>query len=312
MFIVIAAGGAAVAHACIAVGVTAAIDPLYAHRMYDVRKWPGRSEDAFKLAGTYLRERIERSSPPITLFAGSSVTHGYPWTQRQTFASVYGRAKGTQAVNAGILGLDVSGINDWVICAARANRIHVETVIVEVPVVNTVAQLVNYHRAGTPAPPMSDCAGIELSPRHGMWAWSRPFGIGWLVFLWEEDAYPKPDMIVTLKPVPAGYFTPADDFAAVSGVYENQIATLLERAGTIANRVYAFPSPVFLAGLEELHHDAVRAQMASALSACRRVEGAGCLDTLFLGDRPDFFINLTHLNQAGHRVLAEWLATQVP
>ena len=308
-----AAAAAALAHALIALGVTAAIDPLYADRMYDVRKWPGPATDGFKLAGTYLRERIDRSSPPITLFAGSSVTHGYPWTQHQTFASLYRRTRGTVTVNAGILGLDVSGVNDWVVCTARANAIHVATLVIELPVVNTIAQLVNYHAAGRPLPPMSDCEGAATSPGYGRWAWSRPLGIGWLVFLWEEDAYPKPDIVIRIEPVPAGYFTPTGDFNAVRGAYERQIVTLLTHAGLIADRVYAFASPVFAAGLDQIGEDAhaVRAQAAATLAACRRVEGVRCLDSAFLSERRDYFMNFTHLNQAGHRVMAEWLASQV-
>lgn len=313
MFVIGAAVAAALTHALIAVTVTAAIDPLYAGRMYDVRKWPGPQADGFKLAGTYLRERFERSSPPVTLFAGSSVTHGYPWTQRQTFASLYSRARGRSAVNAGILGLDVSGVNDWIICAAVANALHAATLVVEVPVVNTVSQLASYHRAGRPVPPMSDCAGTEQSQRYDTWAWSRPLGIGWLVFLWEEDAYPKPDITMTVEPVPPGYFTPTREFTAVSGQYQAQIALLLKNAGTIADRVYAFPSPLYAGGLEHIGQDAgaVRAQVAAVLSACRRVEGVGCLDTSFLNERRDYFMNFTHLNQAGHRVMAEWLTSQV-
>jgi hypothetical protein len=313
MFVFAAAGAATLAHALIAVSVTAAIDPLYADRMYDVRKWPGPATDGFKLAGTYLRERIDRSSPPITLFAGSSVTHGYPWTQRQTFASLYSRARGTVTVNAGILGLDVSGVNDWIICAARANAIHVATLIIELPVVNTISQLVNYDVAGTPVPPMSDCADTDPPREYAVWAWSRPLGIGWLVFLWDEHAYPKPDIVIRIEPVPAGYFTRTPAFNAVAGVYERQIATLLTHASTIADRVYAFPSPVFAAGLEEIGEDAgaMRAQVAATVSACGRIEGVHCLDTSFLGERRDYFMNFTHLNQAGHRKMAEWLASQV-
>jgi hypothetical protein len=216
-------------------------------------------------------------------------------------------------VNAGILGLDVSGVNDWIICAARANAIHVATLVVEVPVVNTVSQLANYQRAGRPVPPLSDCAETRLSRPYDSWAWSQPLGIGWLVFLWENDAYPKPDIVIRIEPVPAGYFTRRPEFDAAIAEYDAQIATLLSNAGTIADRVYAFPSPVFAAGLDQIGEDAaaVRAQAAATLSACRRVAGVRCLDTSFLGERQDYFMNFTHLNQAGHRLMAEWLTAQI-
>lgn len=306
-------GMAALTHAVIAIAAASAVDRLYRHRMYDVRKWPGPPVEDLRLAGTYLRERLVRSQPPITLFAGSSVTHGYPWTQSQTFARRYGDARGESVINAGILGLDISGVNDWILCAAKGNGIHVATLIVELPVVNSVSQLANYHRAGRAAPPLSDCADAAASPGYSAWAWSRPLGIGWLAFLWEEDAYLKRDTVIRIEPVPAGYFTPSRDFHDVAAVYEGQIGSLLANAVTVADRVYAFPSPVFTAGLEQIGEDAVsvRAQGARAVSACRKLSQVRCLDPAFLGERQDYFFNFTHLNQAGHRALAEWLAAQV-
>lgn len=313
-FLLGAAAAAVLTHCLIAVAVTAAIDPLYAHRMYDVRKWPGPAADGLRLAGTYLRERVARMSPRLTLFAGSSVTHGYPWTQRQTFAHLYGRARAIGTVNAGILGLDVSGVNDWVICAAKGNRVRVSTLIIEMPVVNSVSQLATYRRVGSTVPPLSDCADAAVSPPYSAWALSRPLGIGWLVFLWQEDAYPKPDIVITVEPVPAGYFTPTLEFRAIADRYEEQIRSLLVNASTIADRVYAFPSPVYVGGLDQIGEDAasVREQVARALAACRNTGHARCLDSSFLGERQDYFMNFTHLNQAGHRAMAAWLGAQVP
>lgn len=308
-----AAVAAALTHSVFAISVTLAIDRLYEHRMFDVRKWPGPQSEGFLLAGTYLRERIARTWPPLTLFVGSSVTHGYPWAQRQTFSHLYGQLRATATVNAGILGLDVSGVNDWIICAAKGNGIRVSRLIVEIPVVNSVSQLASYHRAGTPVAPLRDCGDAVPAPGYDVWAWSRPLGVGWLTFLWEEDAYPRPDSVIRIEPVPAGYFTHSRDFHAVADSYERQIRSLLANASTIADRVYAFPSPVFTAGLGQIGEDAasVRAQLARAVSTCRKAGRIRCLDTSFLGERHDYFVNFTHLNQAGHRAMAEWLITQV-
>src|SRR5688572_16024680 len=156
-FVVGTLAAAALTHGAFAITVAAAADRLYAGRMFDVRRWPGTSAEGFRLAGTYLRERFERTPPPVTLFAGSSVTHGYPWTHSQTFAQRYAEMRGTPVINAGILALDASGINDWIICGAMRNGIRPRTLIIEVPVVNTVSQLVNYRRAGTPVPALSNC-----------------------------------------------------------------------------------------------------------------------------------------------------------
>jgi len=300
---------AATTHAVIAVSVANAIDPLYSHRIFDVHKWPGDSGQRLRLSGTYLRERISRLTPPVTVFAGSSVTHGYPWTQRQTFAYQFGALRGAPTVNAGILALDWSGVNDWIVCSAIRNAIHVETLVLEVPVVNTVSHLVSLDRAGHPMPTLSDCGDSAPDPSYAALAASRPLGLGWAVFLWEEEAYSKVDSVMRIAPVPAGYFTSERDFAPVAKTFETQITEVVRRAAGVATRVYVFPSPVFAAGLAQIGEDAnaVRQQMRSVVTACRGVAAAGCVDTSALGERQDYFINFTHLNQAGHRALAAML-----
>lgn len=303
---------AALTHAVSAIAVTWAIDRVYTDRMFDVRQWPGPPSEGFRLAGSYLRERLARSRPPVTLFAGSSVTHGYPWSQSQTFAHLYSAAAGTTTINASILALDVSGVNDWILCAARRNGLRVAVLIVEVPVVNTVSQLASYHRASSPAPPLSDCRNQRADPGYARLAWSHPLGVGWFVFLWEREAFVKPDTVMTPAPVPAGYFTSAADFAAVAGDYDAQIVAMVANARTVADRVFVFASPVFTGGLASIGEDdeAVAGQLTRTVDACRRAGGAVCLDASFLGARQDYFMNFTHLNQAGHRVMAEWLAGQ--
>lgn len=47
-------------------------------------------------------------------------------------------------------------------------------------------------------------------------------------------------------------------------------------------------------------------------SACRTVAGVHCLDTEPFYNRRDVYFNLTHFNQRGHQVPAEWLAEQIP
>ena len=119
----------------------------------------GAADRGREVAGGNLLRRAADRGQPITLFAGSSVTHGYPWSQSQTFSRRYSEARGVDAVNASILALDVSGINDWIICAASRNQVRVATLVIEVPVVNTLSQLAAHHRASTAAPPLDSCAG---------------------------------------------------------------------------------------------------------------------------------------------------------
>ena len=87
---------------------------------------------------------------------------------------------------------------------------------------------------------------------------------------------------------------------------------MLANARTIAERVYVFASPVFTAGLPEVGEDPanLRAQLARTVTACERPAASGVYAS-FLGEQRGNFSNFTHLSQAGHRALGDWLATQI-
>jgi len=77
--------------------------------------------------------------------------------------------------------------------------------------------------------------------------------------------------------------------------------------------VYAFPSPVYLPGVGEARFEAesVHAQQQAALAACRNVPGVHCLDPESFYTRRELYWNLTHFNQQGQRMFAEWLAQRI-
>jgi hypothetical protein len=113
--------------------------------------------------------------------------------------------------------------------------------------------------------------------------------------------------------VPEGYFTTADDFAAVKGVFASQVRETLSKARTVANTVYAFPSPVYVAGLREIGEDAaaVDDQIRAALTACASVSGVHCVDPATVLTTPAYYYNFTHLNVAGHRAMADLLDARI-
>ena len=110
-----------------------------------------------------------------------------------------------------------------------------------------------------------------------------------------------------------GYYVTASQFASIESAYRTQIVDAVRSAQRVADRVYVFPSPVFLPGVVEVGEDAaaVRAQLEMALAICRTVEGVSCLDSQPFYDRKDVYYNMTHLNQRGHEAIAEWLAEHV-
>lgn len=142
---------------------------------------------------------------------------------------------------------------------------------------------------------------------------SHAQGLGWVPFLWDNEAYPKEDETVKINAVPAGYFVGKAEFEAVQVEFESQIAELLRNAKSVAPVVIAYPSPVFVAGLKEVGADyqALEYQLNFAHAACVKVGGVHCLDPAQRFATRDMYYNLTHFNQRGHRAMGEWLAREV-
>ena len=304
---------AGLTHLAAAVLVASSLSWLYPERIYDVRQWPVDAGSGLGLVGSFLRASVT-ADRPVLVFAGSSVTYGYLWPERVTFAHLVAAAHPEMRIlNSSIIGADVSGVNDWVICAAKRNRLHLETVVVELPVVNTLTYLVNMHEAKHPIAPLSRCDDGPSDPGYLRYTLSAFRGIGWINLWWSGYTIDKGERVFETAAVPERYFASAAEFEAVRGVFKSQIIATLENAQSIATEVYAFPSPVFVTGVTEANRDgaAVRAQLQVALDACRSVAGARCIDPAALYEQRGHFANLTHLNKAGHIAMAELIKSAI-
>jgi hypothetical protein len=313
-FVAGTAAYAAVAHLVIGLVVLTSLRVLYPHRVFDVRQWSDDVVASFRLIGTYLKSNARGGDRPVLLFAGSSVTFGYPWHERFVFSRLVANQRPDyRMLNGSIIAADVSGINDWIVCAAKRNRIRFDAIVVEVPVVNTLAYLANLHRAGVAAPNLTTCEAEDRDPDYLQFVLLQSRGLGWIDFLWNSEGDAVDEQHMRLDPVPNGYFASAADFAAVADAFASQIVQTVNNARTIAGKVYVFPSPVFVKGLTQVGEDAenVGAQLRAALVACQSVRSVQCIDPSPVYADQAYFYNFTHLNQAGHRALAEVLAAGI-
>ena len=314
-FISVAALFAIVSHLLVALAAVGVLHRLYPHRIFDVRSFSDNPVEGFRLIGTYLNENARHQVAPVVVVAGSSVSYGYLWPERVTFARLFADARpSAKVLNVSIVAADVSAVNDWIVCAARRNQIRVDSLIVELPVVNTLSYLVTTHRSGHAPSPLSTCEEFPRDPGYFRFAVTKIRGSGWIRLFWSGQTYKRGERQIRIESVPKGYFASAEDFESVRGGFAAQISATLTRAQSVADRVYAFPSPVFVPGLAEVGEDAaaIRQQLDAALAACRSVPGVGCIDSSGLYDGRSFYSNLTHLNQAGHRAMAALLDRQIP
>lgn len=306
--------GAAVMHLAWSSAMAMLLASSYQHRMVDVRRWPEEVEvrRTTEMVSMYLSHTAVPSASPTTVFFGSSVAYGFPWNEEVTFPAGYARLRPTEHVfNASVIGADLAFTDNAILCGATNAGLRADIAIVELQVVlsvNAIARAAFWRFA--PPPPCDETIG-----RVGHWPFAlrHPLGAGWLPYIWNNTASSQPDRGLNVAPVYAGYFVGREDFSKLEGTFRDQITTVLTRAKTIGTQVYAFPSPVFVPGVREAKYEAeaVQHQQALALAACQGVPGVHCLDPEAFYTQRDLYWNLTHFNQHGHRVFAEWLAERV-
>jgi hypothetical protein len=312
-FVVTAAVVAVLLHGVVAVAASTAMRVMYPHRIYNVRAWSDEGTLRYRLVGSFLREHVSPDSP-VVAFVGSSVTYGYPWAEPLVFSRLFANARpDATVVNASIVAADITGINDWVICAARRNNVRLRAVVLEIPVVNTTAHFIRLREEGRRGGHLAACEAGETDPGYLRLAVTEPRGLGWFTFLSRTDAAERIESPIRLVPVPDDYFASAEKFASIREEYALGIKRLLNNALQVADTVYAFPSPVFIAGLAEIGRDPlmIAEQLAVTDAACAEVPGVRCLDTARLWADRSLYINLTHLNQAGHRATADLMLASV-
>jgi hypothetical protein len=301
-------------HVVVAVTASIAMRAMYPHRIFNVRAWSNEGTERYHLVGSFLSETASDESRPVIAFAGSSVSYGYPWDERFIFSRLFAeRRPASKVINASIVATDISGVNDWIVCAARRNRIRIDALVIEIPVVNTTSHLVQSLRGPHKSASLEACAVGPPDPGYFTLAATRPRGIGWFPFLWDNEARETIESTVHIIPVPKDYFASAAGFDEILADYAGRITTTLTNAQQVAGVVYAFPSPIYVGGLEEIGEDApaIRHQLQSTVDACRAVPGARCVDTAAMWMNRSYYYNLTHLNQAGHRAMADLFAAAI-
>lgn len=317
MFVATLLVGAAAIHVAWSSAMAWLLSSRYSHRIVDVRRWPEEVDvrRTAEMVSMYLTNTAVPSPPPTTVFFGSSVAFGYPWAEDVGFSARYAALRPAEHVfNASVIGADLAFIEDAILCGATNAGLRVDTAIVELQVVLSVNSLARtaFWKFAPPEP----CDETIGQVGHWSFVTRHPLGAGWLPFIWDDKASPKPDRGLEVAEVYAGYFITREDYdrLELESKLHAQVAAALNRAKTVARRVYAFPSPVYLPGVREARYEAesVHAQQKAALAACRSVPGVQCLDPEEFYTRRELYWNLTHFNQRGHQVFAEWLAERVP
>lgn len=285
----------------------------YPHRIFDVRRWPVElSRPAVaQLVAAFVDGRLARASGPTTVFVGSSFTFGYPWQESAIMSKRYAEThSGETVINVSVIGAGFEVLNRGILCGIAAAAPRIDLAIVEIPVVNAVSRIAE----GEGSDWIDSCPPLQRRANYLKFALARPVGIGWVPFIWDTYAYDKTDESVALAPVRKGYFADSARYSAIRDRYRDAVSATVLRARSLAANVAIVPSPVFLTGAAELHEDvaAIRAQLDDTIAVCRSFRDVTCVDVSQFYDRREVYYNMTHLNQRGHQVMAEWLNASIP
>jgi hypothetical protein len=302
----------AVAHVVWSAAVVGGLRSVFVHRVPNLATMTENGPEREVIGSAFVVEThisAQRERKPLMMFLGSSLTWGYPWQQDVIYTRIVAdRLIGWKVVNMSMLAIGTRGITDFMTCALGPAR-RPETLIVELPLVNSVSST----KLDVRHAPRSCARPGPAATGYWPLVLARPRGLGWLAALWDDEAYDKPEEQLRVARVPPGYFVDRQAFAPLERRFVNELRRFLTEIATKGDKVYVYVSPIYTPAIEEAGGDrrSVEAQIDLVNQVCQEVKAVVCLDTRPFGTRKELFYNLTHLNQWGHRVLADWFVEQV-
>ncbi len=137
---------------------------------------------------------------------------------------------------------------------------------------------------------------------------ARAWGVAWLRFLWDDEAYFKPDEELKVPRVPKNYFSTKTEFEVFEKKYIEGLNIYFDYVSRLGGNVFVYVSPIHTPVIEEAGGDqaGVEYQINLSYETCKRHGKVICLDASPFNKRRELFYNLTHLNQRGHRAMAQW------
>lgn len=292
--------------------IVAFLNHYYNHRLINVRKVENigmqREDMSSAFVSTVLAD-AKNERKPLALFIGSSVTYGYPWQERVIFSRlVADRLKDWKVANLSVIGEDMGRLTDFTTCSLTGTR-KPTVLVVEIPLVNSIDGV----KPGQ-VRKARQCADYSNG---GIGYWqlvaSRPYGSGWISLLWDEESYKKPDQDINIAPLPPTYFATSERFETLRPQYETELTEYLHTVSAMGGKVLVYVSPIYTPGIGVAGGDqsAVERQIQFTYDICKKNGKVICLDSSPFDTHREWFYNLTHLNQRGHRAMGEWFERQI-
>ncbi|HAU1606021.1 TPA: hypothetical protein JBJ19_14460 [Legionella pneumophila] len=281
---------------------------FYNKNLINVRNYEAKEQNF--LTQAYLKQKLKSPTKPIMLIIGSSFSYGYDLLAKETYTHFMTKYFPNYTIlNASRIGESGQDILTH-INYLKAHKIHLDTLIVEINLFNFTSTS-SYYTAQDTNKPWFDFINTSYSRFYLL----HPHGINLLTNLELNRIY-APDKKIehqySFLPFPDSFSEKYTNFKRKLPNYTAFLNSLFSSALSIADHVYFFVSPIYKNGIKQTQFKVsdIQNELDDIFQICKKFSKIHCLTPSFNYSKNNF-MNLSHFNEQGHRVLAKWLSEQI-
>ena len=100
------------------------------------------------------------------------------------------------------------------------------------------------------SPTRHDCQVLADRPAN-YWelVLTRPYGLGWVSLLWDEESYEKPEESIQIVKLPSAYFASSEQFESVKAKFTSALEEFLSAVSGMGDKVVVYVSPIYTPGI---------------------------------------------------------------
>jgi hypothetical protein len=306
-FVVAALGAALLSHVLYAAAAAAFTHATEEHRLINVRNFPTSARTS--LIEAFVESRRSKADIEVAV-VGTSFSWGYSWPEDVVYSSFLEnrQKKHLSVLNLSIIGRGTFGQIET-LERLGANGVRTGLLIIEI----NPSNLNNDLKWGRTAPEAAHARRSFnfIDPYFNFFLF-HPYGVNFIAMAYDQYNYRQPERALQIGQVPAGYFLMPADVGRNSGRIESLLALVARSGARVSNRVAVFFSPQLFEIARDLGYDAHKVQLAQDMlfKLCLTQQAVECVDAGKFQGR-EFYSNISHLNQRGHRAFARFLMDEL-
>ncbi|HAT8327019.1 TPA: hypothetical protein GDD11_13550 [Legionella pneumophila] len=281
---------------------------FYNKNLINVRNFEPK-EQSF-LIQAYLNQKLKSPAKPIMLVLGSSFSYGYNLLAKETYTyfmtNYFPNYTVLNASRIGESGQDILTHINYL----KDHKLHIDSLIIEINLFNFTSTS-SYYTAQDTNKPWFDFINTSYSRFYLL----HPRGINLLTNLELNRIYApdkKMEYQYSFLPFPDSFSEKYTNFKRKLPNYTAFLNSLFSSASSVADHVYFFVSPIYKNGIKQTQFKVsdIQNELEDIYQICKKFSKIHCLTPSFNYSK-DNFMNLSHFNEQGHRVLAKWLSDQI-